>query len=96
MEQDILKGWLIGTAGAKRYRQPDNPPSSTLAMTYAYGYLLATVGLDGDITFGFQQIVESDLPSDVTTRFKKDFLDSCFLGNRDDTPHPPVESCGEQ
>jgi hypothetical protein len=94
-KQEVLKGWLVGTAGAKRYRLPDNLPPSALAITYAYGYLLATVQPNGNIGFEFQQVVESDLPTDVTARYKKEFLDSCFLGNRDDTPHPPVESCGE-
>jgi len=92
----ILKGWLVGTAGAKRYRLPDNLPTTTLAISYAYGYLLATVNPDGTIAFEFQQIVENDVPADVTTKFGKDFVDYCFLGNRDDTPHPPVDSCSEQ
>jgi hypothetical protein len=94
--ETILPGWLIGTAGAKRYRLPDNLPTTTLAITYAYGYLLATVSPDGAIEFEFQQVVENDLPADVTSKFKKDFLDYCFLGNRDDTPHPPVDSCTVQ
>jgi hypothetical protein len=95
-QETTLKGWLIGTAGAKRYRLPDNLPANTLAITYAYGYLLATVNPEGAIKFEFQQIVENDLPHDVTSRFKKEFLDYCLLGNRDDTPHPPVDSCSEQ
>jgi hypothetical protein len=94
-KEEVLKGWLVGTAGAKRHRLPDNLPPSTLAITYAYGYLLATVQSDGNVTFEFQQIVESDVPADVNSRFKKEFLDYCFLGNRDDTPHPPVASCGQ-
>jgi hypothetical protein len=92
----ILSGWLVGTAGAKRYRLPDNLPTTTFAITYAYGYLLATVDSDGAIKFEFQQITENDVPVDVTTKFGKDFVDYCFLGNRDDTPHPPVDSCREQ
>jgi len=95
-QEDILKGWLVGTAGAKRYRLPENLPSATLATTYAYGYLLATVAPDGTITFEFQQIVENDLPADVTRRYSKGFVDYCFLSNRDDAAHPPVESCSEQ
>jgi hypothetical protein len=95
-QETILKGWLVGTAGAKRYRLPENLLTTTLAITYAYGYLLATVNPDGTIGFEFQQIVENDVPADVTSKFGKDFLDYCFLGNRDDTPHPPVESCSEQ
>jgi len=91
-----LDGWLVGTAGAKRYRLPDNLLTTALAITYAYGYLLATVNPDDSIGFEFQQIVENDVPADVTTKFGKEFVDYCFLGNRENTSHPPVDSCSEQ
>jgi hypothetical protein len=94
--ETVLNGSLIGTAGAKRYRLPDNLPATALAITYAYGYLLATVNPDGAIEFEFQQIVENDVPDDVTNRVGKDFVNYCFLANRDDTVHPPMPSCNEQ
>jgi hypothetical protein len=92
-EERTLKGWVIGTAGAKRYRLPENLSAGTLAITYAYGYLLATVHPDGTIGFEFQQITEKDVPPDVAGRKLADF---CFLVNRDDTVHSPEESCSEQ
>jgi hypothetical protein len=92
-EEKTLKGWIVGTAGAKRYRLPENLPSETLAITYAYGYLLATVHPDGTIGFEFQQITENDVPPDVTSR---KFVDFCFLANRDGTLRIPEESCSEQ
>jgi hypothetical protein len=94
--ETILEGWLIGTAGAVRYRLPDNLPKDTRAVTYAYGYLLGTVNSDGEIMFDFRQVTENDVPHDVRAKYGKDFLDFCFLANRDDTVHVPEPSCNEQ
>jgi len=94
-KQDNLKhleGWLVGTAGAKRYRLPDNLPADTQAITYAYGYLLATVHNDGQIDFKFEQVIEDDVPPSVSHKYGN-LVDYCFLANRDDTTHPPVDSC---
>jgi hypothetical protein len=90
-----LQGWLVGTAGAKRYRLPDNLPPDALAITYVYGYLLGSVQRGGKIEFKFEQVVEDDVPHPIMDR-RHNLVDYCFLANRDDTPHPPVESCGEQ
>lgn len=95
-EQTTLEGWLIGTAGAVRYRLPDNLPPTTLAVTHAYGYLLGTVNSDGTIGFRFNQVAEDDVPMEIRTRYGKTFVDFCFLANRDDTPHVPEQSCNEQ
>jgi hypothetical protein len=57
-----LEGWLVGTAGAKRYRLPDKLPPDTKAITYAYGYLLGDVHKDGRIEFKFEQVVEDEVP----------------------------------
>lgn len=95
-EGRTLKGWLVGTAGAKRYRLPENLPPDTPAISYAYGYLLATVSPDGTIQFEFKQITEDDAPTNVWSRFSRKFVDSCFLANRDDTVHPPEQSCNER
>lgn len=94
--ETILKGWLIGTGGAVRYRLPDNLPPATLAVTYTYGYLLGTVTPDGAIGFEFHQVTEDDVPPDVKAKYGKNFVDFCFLANRDDTPHVPERSCNEQ
>jgi hypothetical protein len=55
----VLPGWIVGTAGAVRYRLPANAPKS--AMTDVYGYLLATVQTDGDIDFQFHKLELDDL-----------------------------------
>lgn len=95
-KETILEGWVIGTAGAVRYRLPENLPKDTRAITYVYGYLLGTVNSDGEIAFNFQQVTENDVPPEVKTKYGKDCLHFCFLLNRDDTVHVPEESCNEQ
>lgn len=94
--ETTLNGWLIGTAGAVRYRLPDNLPSSTPAISYVYGYLLGAVSADGTITFHFEQVTEDSLPSDIKKKYGAKFVDFCFLANRDATLHTPEESCNEQ
>src|ERR1017187_3662395 len=39
----VLPGWIVGTAGAVRYRLPPGRTGSSIARTDVYGYLLATV-----------------------------------------------------
>jgi hypothetical protein len=51
----VIPGWIVGTAGAVRYRLPAGAPPAT-SMTDVYGYLLATAEPDGTITFQFQKI----------------------------------------
>jgi hypothetical protein len=95
-DRGVLEGWLIGTAGAVRYRLPDNLPPQTLAITYAYGYLIGTVHSDGAIEFKFHQVIERDVPPETKTKYGNELVDFCFLANRDDTAHAPVRSCNEQ
>ncbi len=93
--ENVLTGVLVGTAGARRYRLPDSLPPNTLALTYAYGYVLATVHESGAIDFKFEQLVDRDVPVDVRDEYKG-LLDFCFLSNRDNTVQEPVPSCGDK
>ena len=86
----ILPGWIVGTAGAVRYRLPANAPKS--ARTDVYGYLLGTVnagGQPGVIKFEFREIHKSKdegedfIPPDVWKRFLPDIVDACFNDNKD-------------
>jgi len=56
-----LPGWIVGTAGAVRYVLPPGVRSGSKAMTDVYGYLVATVGVDGSISTSFQQLMLDDL-----------------------------------
>ncbi len=57
----VLPGWIVGTAGAVRYRLPPGVQTATIARTDVYGYLLANVMSDGTIRFDFQEIGLPDL-----------------------------------
>jgi hypothetical protein len=59
-QDKVIPGWIVGTAGAVRYRLPRGAPPAT-SMTDVYGYLLATAQPDGTIDFTFQKIGIEDL-----------------------------------
>jgi hypothetical protein len=93
----VLPGWIVGTAGARRYPLPENLPPGTQAKTNVYGYLLATVAPDGHIRFEFRQLNEPDVPRVVVDRYGKDFVHQCFVENSNTgKPAPLPNSCFEQ
>ena len=57
----MLPGWIVGTAGAVRYRLPPGVPVGRIAKTDVYGYLLATVLSDGSIQFDFKELSLEDI-----------------------------------
>ncbi len=79
----VLPGWIVGTAGAERYRLPPNARDAKAAKTNVYGYLVGTIGKSKDdpVQFEFHQLEESDVPADVTNRFTSDFVHECWAGN---------------
>jgi hypothetical protein len=93
----VLPGWIVGTAGARRYPLPEELPPGIRAKTFVYGYLLATVAPDGHIKFDFRELTERNVPRAVVDRFGEDFVHDCFNGNSDTgRPAPPPDSCLEQ
>jgi hypothetical protein len=85
----ILPGWIIGTAGAVRYRLPAEHSSATVAETDVYGYLLGTVQSDGEIRFAFKEIKESDVPDWVKARYANtDVVHDAFADNKSNIQHP--------
>jgi hypothetical protein len=57
----VLPGWIVGTAGAVRYRLPLGVKSNSKALTDVYGFMVATVGSDGSISTSFQKLTLDDL-----------------------------------
>jgi hypothetical protein len=78
---EVLPGWIVGTAGAPRYRLPADVTGSALHMTDAYGYLLATVSANGSIRFEFKQVKESDVTEGTKKDYTNEFIHSCYAGN---------------
>lgn len=77
----LLPGWIVGTAGAVRYKLSPDYKNARAAETNVYGFLLGTVKRDGEIEFTFQKVNESDVPQNVTERFTKEFVHWCFVEN---------------
>ena len=57
----VLPGWIVGAAGAVRYRLPPGLAGTALARTDVSGYLLATVRGDGSVEFEFRELSLDDL-----------------------------------
>ncbi|MCU1230872.1 MAG: hypothetical protein JWO97_3756 [Acidobacteria bacterium] len=91
----VLPGWIIGTAGAIRYRLPPQASQADFAQTDVYGYLLATVNPPGSpagtIRFDFQKVDRKELPAEIVARYSQALVDQCFDGNREMKPSRDVD-----
>jgi hypothetical protein len=76
-----IPGWIVGTAGAVRYRLPKGAPPAT-SMTDVYGYLLATVAPDGSIAFTFRKLGIADLLSTNRGRLPDALVHWCADQNK--------------
>ena len=89
----VLPGWIVGTAGAVRYRLPPNVPTATISRTDVYGYLLATVLSDGSIQFEFKGLGLGDLKNANEGKVPESLLGWCYSENKN--PQIPTPSaCG--
>lgn len=79
----VLPGWIIGTAGAQRYKLPDAKTDAIASKTNVYGYLLASVtdSKTEPIHFTFHELSESDVPADIVTRYSGAAVHECWVGN---------------
>jgi hypothetical protein len=87
----VLPGWIVGTAGAVRYRLPRTIKEGPNSRTDVYGYLLATVAppgsAPGTITFEFKEVGMKDIPEAIVKKYGKSFVDDfCFAANREMSP----------
>lgn len=81
MHGGVLPGWIIGTAGAFRYRLPPQASHAKEAKEKVYGYLLGSVHHDGKIDFAFQEIQRGDIPESINQQYTPQFVDYCFNQN---------------
>lgn len=77
----VLPGWIVGTAGARRYPLPAGAPPKPAAETNVYGYLLATAKPSGEIAFAFREMKEADVPAAVVGVYAPEFVHWCFAEN---------------
>ena len=82
-DRGVLPGWIVGAAGAERYKLPAAAQDARDARAYVYGYLLATVDptKDEPIQFEFRQLTEGDVPSDVVDKYSKELVHDCWVNN---------------
>ncbi|MGB0037103.1 MAG: hypothetical protein WBP79_16675 [Candidatus Acidiferrales bacterium] len=79
----VLPGWIVGTAGAVRYKLPPEAKDAHAAETNVYGFLIGTVKPGGEIEFAYQRLNESDVPAPIADRYTPQFVHWCFVENSD-------------
>ena len=87
----VLPGWIVGTAGAVRYRLPPEL-GNRFAHTDVYGYLLATVMSDGSIDFEFKELSLDDLRVANAGKNPDSLVGWCYAENKDQRI-PAPEPC---
>jgi hypothetical protein len=90
----VLTGWIVGTAGAVRYRLPRGVPTATISKTDVYGYLLATVMSDASIQFEFKELGLEDLKAASGGKTPEALIGWCYSENRN-PQNPTPSACGE-
>jgi hypothetical protein len=91
----VLPGWIVGTAGAVRYRLPPGVTTGSISRTDVYGYLVATVMSDGTIQFEFEQLGLEDLKAANAGKTPDALLGWCYNENKN--PQLPTPSaCGAE
>ncbi len=89
-KDNVLPGWIVGTAGAQRYELPPSAKFSHDAIQGMYGYLLATVNpgmatgsaTNGSIQFEFEMLHRKDLHDAAGKKFSREVIDRCFDQNK--------------
>lgn len=79
----VLPGWIVGTAGAFRYKLPPDISQAAEARTNIYGYLFGTAKPDGTIQFEFREVKEQDVPQAVVNKMGSALVHDCFVNNHE-------------
>jgi hypothetical protein len=78
----VLPGWIVGTAGAVRYRLPEGAGPDQHARTDVYGYLIGAVSADGSIAFSFHEVSLADLLRADQGKRPERLVKWCFSENK--------------
>lgn len=81
----VVPGWIIGGAGAHRYRLP--PTAEAGAREHIYGYLRGIVHPDGTIDFALHELTERDLIDAKWPNASLDAIHWCYEHNADEGTH---------
>jgi hypothetical protein len=77
----VLPGWIIGTAGALRYKLPADLTPVQHAQTNAYGYMIATVSPQGAVSFDFRRLSIEDLRAVTGSAYPEPLIHWCYENN---------------
>lgn len=77
----VLPGWIIGTAGAIRYKLPAETTPAQHAQTNVYGYMIATVTPDGEVSFQFERLSLDDLRAVSGSAYPDPLIRWCYEQN---------------
>ena len=78
----VLPGWIVGTAGAVRYRIPPEAGPAQKAQTDVYGYMIGTVAADGSVSFEFQKLSLEDLLAVDHGTYPEALVRWCYSENK--------------
>jgi hypothetical protein len=77
----VVPGWIIGAAGAHRYKLPaDADPASK---THIYGYMRGTVHGNGTIDFRLHELSEQELIQNRWANAPLEAIHECYIHNSD-------------
>lgn len=77
----VVPGWIIGAAGAHRYKLPTT--ADPAAKTNIYGFLRGTVHADGAVDFNLVELSESDLEKAKWPNASDEAIHECYVHNHD-------------
>lgn len=77
----VLPGWIVGTAGAIRYKLPPETTPAQHAQTEVYGYMLATVTPEGEVSFQFERLSLDDLRAVNGSAYPEALVRWCYEQN---------------
>lgn len=77
----VLPGWIVGTAGAIRYKLPPETTPAQHAETNVYGYMIATVEPGGEVSFQVERLSLEDLRSVNGTAYPDALIRWCYEQN---------------
>jgi hypothetical protein len=80
-KDQVLPGWIIGTAGAQRYKLPPENTPAQHAQTNVYGYMIATVTRDGDVSFAFERLSLEDIRAVSGANYPQPLIRWCYENN---------------
>ena len=78
----VLPGWIIGTAGAVRYKLPPETTPAQHAQTAVYGYLIGTVTNAGAVSFAFHKLSLEDLRAATGGKYPEPLIRWCYDENK--------------